>query len=110
MTIKVSELRPCDNCAGPIAPNFYVVRVSLALVKAGAVNQFLGMHQFFGGRAGAALVENFAPASTDAVIVAGDKEPSLMLELFICQACYIGEKGKPPIDLALLSERVHDAI
>lgn len=81
--MKVSELRPCDSCSGSIAPSFYVVRVSLALIKPQAVNEFFGMHQFFGGKAGPALIENFAPASLDAVTIAGDKEPSLMTELTV---------------------------
>jgi hypothetical protein len=98
--MKVSELRPCDNCAKAIAPAFYVVRFSQALINAQAVNEFMGMHQFFGGRASAALVENFAPASADAALVLGDKDKDLETELFICQDCFCGE-----IDLAMLMER-----
>lgn len=101
--MKVSELRPCDNCSGPIAPHFYRVRFTQALIRADAVNQFLGMHQFFGGKAGAALVENFAPASHDAVLFFGDKDKSLEVELLICSSCFIDG----PIDLALLAERVN---
>jgi hypothetical protein len=103
MAIKVSELRPCDHCGGPIAPMFYVVRLSLALIDHRAVNEFMGMHQFFGGRAPVALVENFAPSAADAVLVAGDKEPSLMTECWICQDCYLGT----PLNLARLTESRH---
>jgi hypothetical protein len=102
--MKVSELRPCDQCAGPIAPSFYVVRFSQALIRAKAVNEFLGMHQFFGGKANAALVENFAPASTDAALIFGDQNKTLQTELFICEECFL----HGPIDLAMLMERRKD--
>jgi hypothetical protein len=98
---RISDLRPCDNCGGPITPFFYVVRMSLAFIREEAVNQFIGMHRFFGGRASPALVENFAPAAATGVKVAGDEEPTLMTELVICQRCYLDQ----PIDLALLTER-----
>jgi hypothetical protein len=99
--VKVSELRPCDQCAGPIAPSFYVVRFSQALINANAVNEFIGMHTFFGGRASAALVENFAPASIDAAIVFMDQDRTLQIELFICQECFLNV----PLDLARLMEQ-----
>lgn len=102
--MKVSQLRPCDHCAGPIAPAFYVVRFSQALINAQAVNEFMGMYRFFGGRAGPALVENFAPASTDAALIFGDKDKQLETELLICQDCFTG-----PINLAMLMERRIDA-
>lgn len=100
MAIKVSELRPCANCKGPIAPAFYVVRFSQALINAEAVNEFMGMHRFFSGRAGPALIENFAPASNDAALVFGDKDPNLQTEIFICQGCFTDN-----INLAMLMER-----
>lgn len=98
--MKVSELRPCDNCGGKIAPAFYVVRFSQALINAEAVNQFMGIHQFFGGRAGAALVENFAPAAGDAALIFGDKDKALETELFICEGCFTNS-----LNLAMLMER-----
>lgn len=99
--MKVSELRPCDNCGGPIAPAFYRVKVTQALINADAVNEFLGMHLFFGGRASAALVENFAPKSNDAALIFGDKDPQLETTLLLCQGCAIGAS----IDLGLLLSR-----
>lgn len=99
--MKVSELRPCDNCGQKIFPVFYVLRFSLAFIHADAVNEFFGMHQFFQGRASNALVENFAPASCDAVTVAMDKDKDATTELFICQNCFVSG----PLDLAMLMER-----
>jgi hypothetical protein len=101
MTMKVSDLRPCDKCGGKIAPLFYRVRFTQALINPDAVNQFVGMHRFFGGKASAALVENFAPASTDAVLFFGDKDRSLEVELLICNDCFLNGG----IDLAMLSEK-----
>lgn len=99
--MKVTELRPCDNCAKPIAPAFWVLRFSQALINAHAVNEFMGMHQFFGGRAGPALVENFAPALSEAALVFMDKDKQLQTELYICSTCFI----EGPIDLAMLMGR-----
>ena len=99
--IKVSELHPCDKCHGKIYPMFYVVRVCMGVIKPEAVNQFFGMNQFFQGRAPAELIENFAPAAGDAVIVCGDEEPTLMTEFFFCQNCYLGGS----IDLSRLVEK-----
>ena len=101
--MKLTELRPCDNCNGPLKGGlFYIVRFSLAIIKREAVNEFFGMHQFFGGRAPTALVENFAPAAADAVTIAMDDDEfkQLMNELFVCNDCYM-----TPLDLPLLAER-----
>lgn len=103
---RLTDLRPCDNCGGPVGLLFYTLRLSLTLVKPQAVNEYLGMAQFFGGRASSALIENFAPASADAVTVAGDKDPSLMTEIVLCSKCYLDQ----PIVLPLLSEKRRDAI
>lgn len=98
---KLTDLRPCDRCGGPVGFQFYTVRTSLTFVKLQAVQQFAGMHMFFGGRASAALIENFAPEAADAVIVAGDQEPKLMTEFVICSGCYLDH----PIDLPMLTEQ-----
>lgn len=103
---KVMDLRPCDNCGGAINLQFYLLRLSLAIVKAQAVNEFFGMHQFFCGKASPALVENFAPSSTDAVTIAGDAHTELMTEIVICSGCFLDK----PIDLAMVYDRVHQRI
>jgi len=101
MIQKLSDLRPCDACQGPVGMQFYVLRMSLAFVRRRAVEEFLGMSMFFGGKAPVSLVENFAPAAADAIVVAGDTEPSLLTELLICNSCFLDR----PIDLAHLMER-----
>jgi hypothetical protein len=102
---SLRELRPCDNCNGPVGLLFYVVRFSLAVVDHQAINETLGMRQFFGGNASAALIENFTPSARDAIKVAMDNEQTkeLMTELFICRTCYM-----QPIDLAMLTESVNE--
>lgn len=103
---KLTDLRACDNCTGPVGHIFYVVRVSHAVVNQRAVQEMAGMHQFFGGRAGLGLIENFAPAMANGFTVAMD-EPEfkeLMSEAFVCNVCYM----EKPLDMALLFERIHE--
>jgi DNA topoisomerase IB len=100
---KLTDLRPCDNCNGQLTGGiFYVLRFSLALVRERAVNEFMGMHQFFGGRASVALIENFAPSAANAVVVAMDDPEYDVLanEIVICNGCYM-----KPIVLAELAEK-----
>lgn len=101
--MKLSELRPCDNCGGPLAPPnvFYVVRMSLALILPGAVNTVLGMTQMFNGNL--QLAEVMAPEA-DAAIIAGDEEPELMSEFILCQKCFTVGK----VDLAVMQEKQND--
>jgi len=103
--MKLSELRKCDHCGGVLAPQglFYVVRVSLAMVRPAAVNQVAGLMQLWGDSSdwGLLLAETMAPDGADAVTVAGDKEPSLMAEFLVCQTCFTMK----PVDLALMQER-----
>lgn len=101
--MKLSELRPCDNCGGKIAPTFYVVRVSLALFDPRATNTQLGLVQMFGGAGNGALAlaEIMGP-TPDVVQIAGDKKKELRTELFICQDCALMK----PVNLGeLLSKR-----
>lgn len=106
--MKLTDLRPCDQCDGAVGLNFQVIRFSLALVKPQAVNEFMGMHQFFGGRASNALVENFAPSAADAVTIAMDvaEFKPLMTELFICHGCFM----RGALDLPVLAEKRGAAI
>jgi hypothetical protein len=78
------SLRPCDSCGGPIAPVFFVVRVSQALINEPVVNRFIGMAHFFGGNVGISSV--FDPGD-DAFVIMGDKNKELMNEVFICNRC-----------------------
>lgn len=99
--MKLSELRPCDNCGGKIAPQFYVIRITQAFVTPSA-NQTLGLATMFHGNLG--LAEVFSP-DPDPVKVLGDEEPSLMTELIVCPDCYL--RGKT--DLVMLVEKQRDS-
>lgn len=56
--MKLSELKPCANCGGKIAPIFYRVTVEQILIDPMAANQVLGLNIMFGG---GALTEAMAP-------------------------------------------------
>lgn len=108
MARKLTDLRPCDNCKGPVGALFHVLRFSIAVVNVETVNRFLGMHQFFQGRAVDALVENFTPGSEKAITIAMD-EPEFKddcTELFICHNCFLNK----PLDLPILQERRSEEI
>jgi len=83
--MKLSDLHVCDSCGGAVGLQFYVIRVSVAMVMAREANQVLGLAQMLGGRLG--LAEVFAP-DDNAVMVFGDEDKSLMDELLICTNCF----------------------
>jgi len=104
--MKLSEIRPCDACGGPLPgkqklPMFYVVRFSPAVFDRQAVNETMGMHQYFQHQS-LELAELFAPGSDHAVNVAMDdpKHRDTMTELLLCQDCFLGE-----LNLAVLAEK-----
>lgn len=99
--MKLSEVRPCDCCGGKIAPNFYVVRGSLAVFSPQAANATLGLTQMFGGAL--ALAEAMSP-DPEVVKIAGEFDKSLWHELFLCQSCYMGD-----VNIALLNDKRGDA-
>jgi hypothetical protein len=87
--MKLSEVRPCDNCGGPIAPIFNVIRVSPAIFNPREVNQVLGMTQMFGGALGLAEV---MAGGNDAVKVAID-DPAYkdsVVDIYLCNKCCAG--------------------
>lgn len=99
--MKLTELRPCDKCRGPIEKGFYVIEFSQAMVNPRAANEVLGLAQMFGGISGLGIAEAFAPRAEEAVLVFGHRDPTLKTRLIICQRCFLDG----PLDLALLWER-----
>ena len=97
--MKVSELRPCDKCGGPINPVFHVVRFSPAVVDQQAVRETMGLNMMFGGALGLAEALTSSP---DAVRIAMDEAEGkpLQVELFLCESCYCGD-----VNLAALAEK-----
>ncbi len=97
--MKLSELRPCDNCGGAFKGGmFYVVRMSLAFVKAEAARQVLGLNTYFGGAL--KLAEAMAP-EPDAVVIGMDADENTMTEVFLCLDCFI-----EPLNYAVLEGKV----
>lgn len=92
--MKISELRACDRCKQPLGLTFYVLRISLAVVKPNAANQVLGLTQML--RGSLALAEAFAPEADNAVLVVADEDPDLMDEIFLCTDCYVTKDVRLP--------------
>lgn len=101
--IKLSEIRPCDNCGGQIVPLCRVVDVRMCLLNTRNANSVLGMMQMAGwhGSAGLAIAEAMAPGA-DAAFEVLDEEPATT-RLFICSTCWLKE-----LDLVVLVEAEHE--
>lgn len=106
--MKLSELSPCASCNGPIVPIWYVLRFSVAMLDRNATNSTLGLIQHFGGfgnHGSLAIAEAMSP-NPDCVKVLGDEEPSLMVEVNICQNCFISKE----LNIAVLMESAHKEV
>ena len=99
--MKLSELHACDGCGKQIAPQFYIVRSSLAVFSPNAANATLGLTTMFGGAL--ALAEAMSP-DPEVVKIAGEFDKSLWNEFLLCQMCYMGE-----VNLAMLCEKRAEA-
>lgn len=87
--MKLSELKPCSSCGGPLltppAGCWYVVRVSTAMVNPRAARQVVGLSMMFGGAMG--LAEAMAPDPENAVLILGDQDKALLSEFHLCLDC-----------------------
>jgi hypothetical protein len=90
--MKLSELKPCACCSGPLLTRgiiqWYVLRQTMAMLKPQDTNRVLGLTQFFQGSI--ALAEAFETSKP--VTILGDCEPELMTEIHICFNCWISNK------------------
>jgi len=96
--MKLTELRPCDNCGGKLTGEvgrniqFYVLQVSMAILNPRAINQVLGMNLYFQNKS-LPVAEMFVPEADDAVeLLADQKGLGGWAKLFICFDCAIGSK------------------
>lgn len=110
MTIKTRDLRPCDSCGGSIKPFFYRLKISFRqlAIDPTAVNQVLGTAQIFGGNL--ALGSIMSPDSDATFELPGYQ---IDKDLFLCQDCVMGMKGKEPfvvrpVDLMIKAENEED--
>lgn len=101
--MKLSEMRPCDSCNGPIVPLFHVVRISIAGFNVQSTNAVLGLNQMFGGHA-LALAEVFSPDPSP-VTIGSDQFPELEVQAFVCNKCYTED-----VCLAILAEKANQAV
>jgi len=101
--MKLSDIRPCDNCGGKLVPIFYFSKISLAVFSPKAVNEVMGMTQFFGGgSAGLRLAEMMGASAEEAIKIVGEEEHTLWTDIYLCQECIV-----EPINLGLLIEKVN---
>lgn len=98
--MKLSELRPCDACGGALAPIFVVVRTSLAVFNQRAVNSTLGMTRMFGNTPAALAIAEVMGAEPEVVKIAGEEDPKLWNEAFLCLNCHTMESH----NVAMLTE------
>lgn len=96
--MKLSELRPCDHCGGPVIPIFYVVKASIAVFNANATNENLGLMRMLGGSLSLAEVMSSEP---EAVKIGGEEDKQLWTEIILCQNCYCSD-----MNLAVLAEQI----
>ena len=97
--MRLSEIRPCDNCGKPIAPIFYVVRTSIAVFNTNATNEILGLARMIGGSI--ALAEAMG-SQLEAVKIGGETDSHLWDEIFLCNDCHVSN-----VNLAVLAEKIH---
>jgi hypothetical protein len=84
--MKLSELKPCDNCGKIPQAISYILRSSMIFPNPTAARQTLGLATIFGGNLG--LAEIFSP-EPEVMKIAGDENPELWNEILLCQNCYM---------------------
>jgi hypothetical protein len=78
--MKIEEqIKPCDNCGGPIGPTFYEIEVNAYLVDYGAISRYMGLQMMMGGSK--ALADVFTPESQFADKFGSHKKT-------LCMNCY----------------------
>lgn len=114
--VKLTDLRACDNCGGPVGAIFNVVQVRVAVVRAEAVRQAQGGVLAFKMSVELSEVMGVVQDADNAVVVAGVGEvgknmkdlaksmKDLVTEVFLCQGCMC-----EPVVLASLVEKRAEA-
>jgi hypothetical protein len=100
--MKLSQLKPCRDCGGPLGQIFYVMRWSMALVSPQAARGVLGTAMAMGAPLsyGSLQVAEALAPDAEAVKIAGDEMPEGWTSVNVCQDCWIKRVG----DLAERSE------
>ena len=100
LKFKMLDLRPCDNCDGPLVPIFQVIRVSMAVLNRKATNEQLGLTQMMGGTG---MGAHMGAHGDNVVDVLAQQKDGEWTDLLVCQQCYIA--GVDPCQLA--EKRAH---
>jgi hypothetical protein len=102
--MRLSDLHGCDNCGGQIAPIFYVVRMSPAVINMQEARRGIAQTEAFGFPL--ALIEGMGMSGEIGTIAMDEREDSgkhIMTEIWLCQGCHM-----KLINLAELSEKVSE--
>ena len=104
--MKLTDLRVCDNCCGPVGVVFSVVQVRWAVVKSEAVRQAQGGVLAHGLPVVFSEIMGVIHDAEEAVVVAGVGEvgketEDLVTNIFLCQICM-----SEPVVLASLIEKL----
>lgn len=100
--MKLSALRPCDNCGGHIGHTFHLLKYSFALVKPQAVREFAGLSMMLGS---SQLAEVMGAQQDDAVELLADQKDDHgnvegWHEFFLCTGCFCGD-----VNVAVMLEK-----
>lgn len=82
--MKLSELKPCEDCGGKIAPIFAVVKARRLLIDHDAANRVLALSQMFGRNL--LLAETMGDVN-EVTVQLDDRE------IVLCQDCFLGRLG-----------------
>lgn len=111
--MNLNKLKPCANCGKELFPrphgSAYIIRVSQVMPNPRAINERLGMAQYFQGSM--ALAEVFLPSVEKEIMVLADEmEGGKWEEIFMCFPCAAGlfQHRKPLLEM-LKKERRNEA-
>lgn len=102
--MKMEELRPCDNCDGPVRMVFHVVRTSHAVVNAQAARNAMAMEAMFAGHP---VARAFDSHGDDAIQLVAETELDGKKvgwsEILLCSDCALAE-----INVMMLTQKVNE--
>lgn len=89
--MKLSDVKPCACCGGPLLvdqmQHWYEFRVSMVIINQRATQQVLGVMAILGGVQALGIAEAMA-STPEAVMVMGEHDKELYTQAHICFRCY----------------------
>ena len=101
--MKLSELRPCDFCGGPLIPQFYILQYKQAIFTP-QTQQMLSATQIMGGSL--VIAEALFPRADEAVLIIEDAPGIDSLEIIVCRKCFM-EREIRFVDLMGVTEKLN---